>query len=81
MNLFDYPIYSELYFGKLKKTQGICPAKTDICNNFPSNFYVIDGTVSLPKCNVATFSFTNNKDESQVVVVLLIHQMTLVILC
>jgi hypothetical protein len=65
MNLFDYPIYSEdSIFGKLKKTQGICPAKTDICNNFPSNFYVIDGTVSLPICNAATFSFTNSKDES-----------------
>jgi hypothetical protein len=65
MTSFDYPIYSgDSIFGKLKKTQGTCPVKTDICNNFANNFYVIDGTVTLPKCNAATFSFTENKDES-----------------
>jgi hypothetical protein len=65
MTLFDYPIYSgDSIFGKLKKTQGTCPAKTDICNNFANSNYVIDGTVTLPKCNATTFSFTENKDES-----------------
>ena len=65
MTLFDYPIYSgDSIFGKLKKTQGTCPAKTDICNNFANSNYVIDGTVTLPKCNAATFSFTENKEES-----------------
>lgn len=64
MNLFDYPIYSEdTIFGKLKNNH--CPAKTDICNNYPSNFYVIDGTIaSLPRCSATTFAFTNNKEES-----------------
>jgi hypothetical protein len=65
MTLFDYPIYSgDSIFGKLKKTQGTCPAKTDICNNFANSNYVIDGTVLLPKCNAPTFSFTENKEES-----------------
>jgi len=65
MTLFEYPIYSgDSIFGKLKKTQGTCPAKTDICGNFPNSFYVIDGTVSLPQCSAASFKFTENKDES-----------------
>ena len=65
MTLFEYPIYSgDSIFGNLKKAQGTCPAKTDICGNFPNSFYVIDGTVTLPKCNAATFKFTENKDES-----------------
>uniref|UniRef100_A0A6C0D4E1 Uncharacterized protein n=1 Tax=viral metagenome TaxID=1070528 RepID=A0A6C0D4E1_9ZZZZ len=65
MTLFEYPIYSgDSIFGKLKKTQGTCPAKTDICNNFPNSFYVIDGTVSLPLCSSASFRFTENKEES-----------------
>jgi hypothetical protein len=65
MTLFEYPIYSgDSIFGKLKKTQGTCPAKTDICNNFPNSFFVIDRTIVLPKCNAPAFKFTENKDES-----------------
>lgn len=65
MTLSEYPIYSEdAIFGKLKKTQGTCPAKTDICNNFANSFYVIDQTISLPLCSAASFSFTENKEES-----------------
>ena len=65
MSLFDYPIYSEdSIFGKLKKTEGTCPAKTDICSNFPDSLYVIENTISLPKCNASSFKFTNNKNEA-----------------
>lgn len=65
MTLSEYPIYSgDSIFGKLKKTQGTCPAKTDICNNFANSFYVIDQTISLPLCSAASFNFTENKEES-----------------
>ena len=65
MSSFEYPIYSgDSIFGKLKKTQGTCPAKTDICNNLPNGFFVIEGSVSLPKCSAPAFKFTENKDES-----------------
>ena len=64
MSLFEYPIYSgDSIFGKLKKTQGTCPAKTDICNNLPNGFFVIENSVSLPRCSAASFKFTDNKDD------------------
>ena len=65
MSLFEYPIYSgDSIFGKLKKTQGTCPAKTDICNNLPNGIFVVENSVSLPRCSAASFKFTENKDES-----------------
>ena len=65
MTSFEYPIYSgDSIFGKLKKTQGTCPAKTDICNNLTDGLFVIENTVSLPLCSDASFKFTDNKDES-----------------
>jgi len=65
MTLFEYPIYSgDSIFGNLKKTQGTCPAKTDICGNFTNSFYVIQNKISIPKCSAASFKFTQNKEES-----------------
>jgi hypothetical protein len=65
MTLFEYPIYSgDSIFGKLKKNQGTCPAKTDICNNFPDSLFVIESSITLPRCSDPSFKFTANKDES-----------------
>jgi len=65
MSLFNYPIYSgDTIFGKLKKTRGTCPAKTDICGNFPNNLFVIEGTIDIPRCSDPTFTFTNDKNDS-----------------
>ena len=65
MSSFEYPIYSgDSIFGKLKKAPGTCPAKTDICNNLPDGFFVVEGSISLPKCSAPAFKFTENKDES-----------------
>jgi hypothetical protein len=65
MTLLEYPIYSDdSIFGKLRKTKGTCPAKTDICGNFPDSLFVIERTISLPKCSDAAFKFTDNRDES-----------------
>ena len=64
MSLFNYPIYSgDSIFGKLKKTQGTCPAKTDICNNLTDGLFVIQNSISLPNCSAASFKFTDNKDD------------------
>jgi hypothetical protein len=65
MSLFEYPIYSDdSIFGNLKKSQGTCPAKTDICNNFPNSYFVIQNTISLPSCSDPKFAFTDSKEES-----------------